>query len=453
MNDEMKTVTIFELLTLKYLTTEIPPFRPCYKQFLKNLNVEVLDDAPKVLKDLADELVVRFILIFIRDHRDTWMRFEKEPLSNLFSSEELKTISDRFGMDSYATAIIRLDRWLSRRFQQSLTKEEMEVLVTDFEKCLNDARELIISAQSFYTAIRAGLKTGTLSGEEVIEFLDSNKEATEPMAYDRSINFLTKLPSDQQKYLADSLVPERNYLQWRGLLTHLHRIEEAMMERYFLKTITAHTAKLARAVGERAGERIAWAYEVYYSILGKFKRQPKAHFEHYLNATLLGERKHALSDREKTIYRDDVTCPFCGCALVDILKGKTRGSIECPFCHVFIGVEAFENDLILISEEPDSFFRDPFETKGPTYRVRTFTPTIGEVDFSDLLDRLLLVNPVLTNKEGEVVEAIREADGEGVSMSKVLRRIAAEQGKSEHTLSEHKKNAVKKLKKLAKKGK
>ena len=453
MNDEMKTVTIFELLTPKYLTTEIPPFRPCYKQFLKNLNVEVLDDAPKVLKDLADELVVRFILIFIRDHRDTWMRFENEPLSNLFSPEEWTSICDFFGNNNYGKAIVVLDRWLERRFRQSLSKEEINILATDFEKCLNDARELVISAQLFYTTIRAGLKTGALRGEEIIELLDSNKEDKEPPAFTRSVQFLTKLPSDQQKNLADSLVPERNYLERRGLLTHLHRLEEAMMERYFLKTITTHAAKLARALGERAGERIAWAYDIYYQALSRFKRIAEGHFEHFLNATLLGERKHALSDREKTIYRDDVTCPFCGYALVDILKGKTRGSVECPSCHVFIGVEAFENDLILISEEPDSFFRDPFETKGPTYRVRAFTPTISEHDFPDLLDRVLPVDPSLTKKELEVIEAIREMEGSGLSMSKILRQIAANQGKSDHTILEHYKNALKKLKNMSRKGK
>ena len=446
MNDKMRTLTIPELLVHKYLTEQIPEFRTIHKKYEKTFKANRL-------RGLTDELVVRFLLIFVRNHSSIWMRFRDEPLSNLFSTEEWTATCEYWRNDNYTISIFVLDRWLSRRFRQSLTKEEMEVLVTDFEKCLNDARELIISAGLSYKAIRKALKSRELLGEEIIKFLDSNKEDKEPLAYERSVNFLSRLPSDIQKSLGDALVVERNYLSRQGLFAHLQRIEEAILGKYFLDTLKTHASRLARAVGERGNERISWAYEIYYSILGKFKRQPKAHFEHYLNATLLGERKYALSDREKIVYRDDTTCPFCGYGLGEILKGKTSGSIECPSCHVSVGVWAFQNDLVPMSELPESFFRDPLDSKGPTYRVKTFAPTMGEYDFSDLLDQFLIVNPVLTNKEMEIVDAIREADGEGISMSEVLRRIASEQGKSPHTVTEHWKNAKKKLKKLAKKSK
>jgi DNA-binding CsgD family transcriptional regulator len=379
------------------------------------------------------------------------MRFQDEPLVNLFTPKGWKSICDFFGNDNYGKAIIVLDRWLERRFKESLSKEEVHFLVTDFETSLNDAKELLDSAKLFLKAITASLKTGALNKDEVIEFLDRNKDATTPEAYSRCIDFLRKLAIEYEKLAGDGLVVERNYLERHGLFAHLHRIEEGILENYFLDTLKTHVAKLARAVGERAVERIGWAFDIYYSILGKFKRQPKAHFEYYLNATLLGERKYALSDREKMALRDDLVCPFCNYDLKETLKGKRTASVICPNCKIAIAPWAFENYLIPKSELPDSFFRNAEDPKGPTYRVKTFTPTIGEEDFSDLLDRLLLVDPSLTNKEREVVEAIRDLDGRGISMSETLREIAKGQGKSNETIRMHYKSAVRKLKNLSKK--
>jgi hypothetical protein len=440
---ENQELTIPELLTLKYLTESIRPFRTIYKKFDKTFRANEL-------RGMADELLIRFLLIFIRGHSSVWMRFKDEPLSNLFSREEWIAICEHWKNDEYVLSILTLDRWLDRRFKESLTKEEMNLLLTDFEKCLNDARELVISAQLCYTTIRADLKSRAISGEEIIQLLDSNKNCTEPLAYDRSVDFLSKLLS-QRKSVGDALVTERNYLERRGLFAHLQRIEEGILGKYFLDTLKTHASKLARAVGERGGEQISWAYEVYYSILGKFKRQPKAHFEHYLNRYLLKERKHELTYRDKFILRDNLDCPFCGYDLKETLKGKMTTCVICPNCKIAIAPWAFKNDLIPKSELPDSFFRDPFESKGPTYRVRTFTPNIGEHDFSDDLDRLVMVDSLLTAKERELIEDIRDANSQGVSMSKVLRRIASEQGKSPHTVTEHYKNALNKLKNLHKK--
>ena len=449
---EIDKITVPELLTFKYLTEQIPPFRTRYKRFWKNFEVNVLHGAPEALKTLADELVVRFLLIFVRDHRDIFMRFMNEPLRTLFSAKELASIRDRWGNDVDVTSIFALDRWLSRRFKESLTKEEKGVLVEDFGRALNDAKELIVSGKLFYEAIREALKSRELLGEEILKFLDSNKEDKVPAAYDRCVNFLRGLPPEYQKVLADTLVTERNYLSDRGLFAHLQRMEEGILNNYFLETLKTHARKLAKALREGVEEHLGFVYDIYYKILPKFRRQPESHFEHFLNATLAGERKHALSDREKIVYRDDASCPFCGYGLGEILKGKTSGSVECPFCHVSVGAWAFINDLIPKSELPDSFFQNPWESKGPTYRVKTFTPMI-DPNFSEVLDRLLAFDISLTEKEREVIEAIREVDGQGVSISKTLGRIGMEQGRNEHTLNWHWKNAKKKLKKLTKKNK
>ena len=212
MNDKMKTITIPESLTFKYLTEQIRPFRTIYKKFLKNLNVEVLHGAPKVLKTLADDLEVAFLLIFVREHRSIWMRFFDEPVSNFFSSDELKTIHDLWGNDVYAISIMALDRWLSRRFRESLTKEEMNVLLTDFETSLNDVKELIVSAKLFLDSIRDSLKKGELTHDAVIDFLNGNKDSSTPEAYRRYMTFFEKFPIEYQKSLVDALVIERNYL-------------------------------------------------------------------------------------------------------------------------------------------------------------------------------------------------------------------------------------------------
>ncbi len=446
MNDKLRIPTIPELLVLNYLTEQTRPFHTIYERFLKNLKVNVLHGTPRALQTLADELVVRFLLLFVRDHSTIWMHFIDGPITKLFSREEWIAICGRLGSNSHAISIIWLECWLERRFRESLAKVELDGLVTDFEKALSDAKELIITCKVFDEAIREGLKSGNLSKGAIKEFLGSNQDNKTPSACDRCINFIQSFPPQYEKYSADGLVMERNYLSEHGLFAHLHRMDEGILKNFFLRTLEVHAQKLARAFSEGIEDHIGPIFETFYRILGKFKRRfVGGHFEHYLNATLLGERKHALSDREKIVYRNNITCPFCGYDFGKILKGKKSGSIECPSCKASVGVWAFRNDLIPMSELPESFFRDPLDSKRSTHRVTTFTPTI-EANLSNLLDRRLGDIP-LTEKERELIDNIREADEEKISMSGVLRRIASEQGKSEHTLKEHYKNALKKLKK------
>jgi uncharacterized Zn finger protein (UPF0148 family) len=462
-------ITIPELLTFKYLTESIRPFRTIYKQFLKNLKVNVLHGAPRVLKTLADELAIRFILIFIRNHRDTWMGFENEPLSNLFSPEEWIAICEHWKNDEYALSILTLDRYLDRRFRQSLTKDEMNLLLTDFETSLNDAKEILDSAKLFLDAIRDSLKKGELTHDAVINFLNSNIDDKTPEAYRRCMAFFEKFPIEYQKSLVDALMIERNYLsRLHDLPAHFQAVEGGLFN-YFLKTLETHARKLGKVLGKRMEDHLGDVYEVYYSILGKFKRQPGGHFEHYLNRYLHRERKHMLTDREKTIFYDDVTCPLCGFDLTETVDGKKSGSVVCPVCRGAVGVWAFENAL---------WQKTPFIRLPAWSRDELEEGVVSDKPFSNLddvvraieegegneeaeeqtvfdpptLDQFLMDVP-LTPKERELVENIREMDASGLSMSKILRQIAANQGKSDHTILEHYKNAVKKLKNMSRKGK
>jgi len=475
---ENDKITFPELLTFKYLTEQIRPFCTRYKRFLKNLNVEVLHGAPEALNTLADELMIRFLLIFIRDRRSTWMRFQDEPLDNLFSWEEWMFICDFLGNDNYGKAIVVLDRWLERKFKKSLTKPEMEALVTDFEKCLNDARELMISAQLFYTSIRAVLKSGALRGEEIIEFLDGNIDDKTPEAYRRCMALFEKFPIEYQKFLIDALVVEWNYLSHKYYLpAHFQSVDRGLFN-HFLKILETHARKLGKAFREGVEDHLGFVYEIFYKILPKFKRQDEGHFEHLLNRYLHRERKHILTDREKIVFYDDVTCPFCGFDLTETVNGKKSGSVICPSCTVAVGIWAFKNKLHRRVNLRNEFLNMPGWSRDglgvdeetpmsdkPFSHLDEVVMAIEENEDDGASDKSgeeeiafdaptlddFLSRASLTAKEKELIQAIREVDGEGISISEVLRRIASEQGKSDHTVREHYKHVVTKLKNVAKK--
>jgi DNA-binding CsgD family transcriptional regulator len=469
---EIEKITISELLTFKHLTKQIRPFRTIYKKYEKTFRA-------KGLRGLTDELVVRFLLIFVRNHAAIWMRFENEPLDKLFSREEWATICDRWGNDNYAIAISTLDRWLCKRFKESLTKEEVHSLLTDFETSLNDAKELLDSARVFLDSLQESLKKGWLTKDEVLDFLNGNKEDKTPEAYRRCMAFFEKFPIEYQKFLVDALVIERNYLsRLHDLPAHFQAVESGLFTKYFLKTLEIHAQKIGKALRERMGDYLGDIYEIYYSILGKFKRQPKAHFEHYLNRYLHRERKHLITDRQKTILYDDLMCPFCGFDLTETVNGKATGSVICPSCTVAVGIWAFKNKLHRRVNLRNEFLNMPGWSRDGL-GVDEETP-ISDKPFSHLDEVVMAIEEneddgasdesgeegiafdaptlddllswaSLTAKEKELIQAIREADGEGISISEVLRRIAREQGKSEHTVREHYKHVVTKLKNVAKK--
>jgi DNA-binding CsgD family transcriptional regulator len=93
-------------------------------------------------------------------------------------------------------------------------------------------------------------------------------------------------------------------------------------------------------------------------------------------------------------------------------------------------------DFFLTSEEGSSW-EQPIEPDVLDLPVATYDPLN--------LDQYI-ADTSLTPREQEVIKSVRVADGDGISMSKVLGQIARDQGKSIHTLKEHYKNALRKLK-------
>lgn len=268
------------------------------------------------------------------------------------------------------------------------------------------------------------------------------------------------------------MVIERNYLsRLHDLPAHFQAVERGLFTEYFFKTLETHARKLGKALRKQVEDHLGDVYEIYYKVLPKFKRQPEGHFEHYLNRYLHRERKYLLTDHEKIVHYDDVTCPFCAFNLSEILKQKESRSVVCPACKVAIGVWAFENALW----QKTPFLRVPAwsrdELEGGAVSDKPFSNLDdvvreieeeeggedGEIQEQTVFDSptfdQFLGNVPLTAKESEVIESIREADSQGVSMSETLRRIASEQGKSEHTIREHYKNALKKLKNMSRKSK
>lgn len=460
-----------ELLVYKYLTDVIEPFKSIHAKIEESLDYDGEDR-----KALWAELSIRFSLLFIRDNIPAWMAWEHKPLNEICSKEELLQICDRYrqysgdhegGIPYTWVGIWLIDVWMRDHFKKVTPKKEFKRLCEDYKKSLNASRELVITATLVDKAIADGLESGHLTKEEVTKFVNL-KDLKSPDAYNHSINFLKKLPDIYRKDLDSSIGVERNYLARYDELTKHFQMVDKRLNEIFLQLILKHAGAWKKQYFEtddRPESYTTSVFEAYHEALDRFKRGGKGCLEHFLEATLKGEKQHFL-EREgikKTHpeLKEEIICPSCGYDCRSIIrdkKSRLKKKIVCPSCGLAITVEdAWVTKAIPWSELPSSFKKTPeleghslfYEELDAGMDEELDDEEISEKNNEDLrkesLDYLIETRR-LSKQQKQIIEIVRNEPSTDIKQKQLFKKIARRLSITEEAVKDSYYDALDKLK-------